>query len=108
MVNAFKLIDLKAVLECIRHAKLDFIRKYLAKEKTWPLVNIGENASRCLKMARFLKAEPQSVPHQNKCGRFDMAEMDHITVLLNMKFDWLKNFIPYIKDSTICSAGPLW
>lgn len=100
-VNAEKLIDMEAVLQCVRYAKLDFIRKYLMKEKTWPLVELSTDAPRTLKMACLLNHDPRSPSHQQRYGNFQVEMMDFITVLPNMKFDWLENFIPYIKDKTI-------
>nr|WAS28007.1 MAG: polymerase [Bole Tick Virus 3] len=100
-VNAEKLIDLDAVLQCVRYAKLDFIRKFLMREKTWPLIEMDVDAPRTLKMACLLNHDPKSPAHQHKYGNFRVEMMDFITILPNMKFDWLENFIPYIKDKTI-------
>nr|WAS28157.1 MAG: polymerase [Chuviridae sp.] len=100
-VNAPKLIDIDAVVQCVRYAKLDFIRKFLAKEKTWPLVDLDVLAPRTLKLACLLNRDPRSTQHQQKYGNFKLEHMDYVTVLPNMRFDWLENLIPYIKDKTI-------
>nr|UYL95478.1 MAG: polymerase [Nanning Chuvi tick virus 2] len=94
-------IDNEAVTQCVRYAKLDFIRKYLAQEKTWPLVTMETDTPRGLKFAVMLNTDPTGSEHQRKYGPFDIRGMDSITIKPNLKFDWLENFIPYVKDRTV-------
>ncbi|AJG39044.1 polymerase [Changping Tick Virus 2] len=100
-VNDSTVIDTEAVVQCVRYAKMDFIRKFLAKEKRWPLVELTSEASRGLKFAQMLNADPKNPDHQRKYGQILLTDMDQVTVLPNIKFDWLENFIPYVKDRTV-------
>nr|WPD94719.1 polymerase [Mivirus sp.] len=100
-VCADTLIDDEAVHKCVQYAKLDFIRKYLAKEKQWPPVEMDQGVSRCLKFASLMGHDPTDASHQRLYGTFNISDMDGVTILKCLKFDWLENFIPYVKDRTV-------
>ncbi|QGW51122.1 polymerase [Karukera tick virus] len=100
-VCANTLIDEEAVYKCVQHAKLDFIRKYLVREKQWPPVEMDEGVSRCLKFAALLGHDPTESSHQKLYGTFELSDLDAVTILKCLKFDWLENFIPYVKDRTV-------
>lgn len=99
-VTEEKDVDLLAVHQSVRYAKEHFIRSFRKKHGRWPLVEI-EQGARSLEMARLLNHDPRSIVHQKKYGLITLDNYDAVTLLKNMEFDWVENFLPYIKDRTI-------
>ncbi|AYP67566.1 RNA-dependent RNA polymerase [Genoa virus] len=100
-VNEQKLIDVDCVSKCVLYAKEDFIRKFLQKEKKWPLVSLDPRCPKSLVQACMRNVDPRNTLHQQKWGKIELRDFHHVTILKNMSFDWVENFLPYIKDRTI-------
>lgn len=90
-----------SVLQCVRYAKLDFIENYILKYKVWPKVIISENAPLSLKNSILKNTYPNSQKHKQKYGPIQLSDYDYITLCKIKSFDYLENFIPYVKDRTI-------
>lgn len=100
-VQDVKAVDPAAVLECIRYAKQDFIRQHLRRHKSWPVVEIEGRPSRSFTVAMLRNTDPLSSEHTNRYGAIPLSDYDHVTLLPVMEFDWVENFLPYVKDRTL-------
>nr|QKK82916.1 RNA-dependent RNA polymerase [Umea virus] len=100
-VSEDKPIDLDCVIQCVRYAKEDFIRKFLLKEGRWPLVTFEPLCSKSLTRACLMGVDPRSPAHQKRYGKIALTDFDLVTIKRNMKFDWVENFLPYVKDRTV-------
>nr|QYW06809.1 MAG: RNA-dependent RNA polymerase [Hebei mivirus 3] len=100
-VTERKFIDMDAVIQCTRYAKEDFIRKFLAREGRWPLVDFDPGTPRALLAACMSNLDPRSVAVTRRFGTIRISDYDFVTILPNLKFDWVENFLPYVKDRTV-------
>nr|WPV62263.1 MAG: RNA-dependent RNA polymerase [Wufeng shrew chuvirus 6] len=89
-----------AVLQSIRYAKKDFIHHYIVRHKKWPRVTFEE---RNLPLARacFGNLDPSLNSTMRRVGNIDILDFDYVTLEPNLTFDYVENFIPYIKDRAI-------
>nr|QXV86439.1 RNA-dependent RNA polymerase [Chuviridae sp.] len=99
-VKEERLINLGAVHQSIRYAKEHFVRSFLHKHSRWPIVHIEPEAASLMR-ACLKGNDPRSISHQRKYGVIKIEDYDALTLGKNMEFDWIENFIPYIKDRTI-------
>ncbi|AIY53910.1 polymerase [Suffolk virus] len=100
-VNEERPIDPMMVQQCVRYAQEDFIRKYLAKEGKWPLVTFDPGASKSLVRACMTNTDPRSVPHTRRYGKIELVDYDKVRIQKCLDFDWVENFLPYVKDRTV-------
>ncbi|APG78818.1 RNA-dependent RNA polymerase [Wenling chuvirus-like virus 1] len=89
------------VLQCVRYAKENFIRNYILRYERWPLVEISPQAPLSLVQAALTNLDPKSRKHVKDFGPVRLHDYDHIELLPVEEFDYLDNFIPYVKDRTI-------
>nr|WAS28062.1 MAG: polymerase [Lesnoe mivirus] len=100
-VNEERSVDPMMVQQCVRYAIEDFIRKYLAKEGRWPHVRFETGASKALVHACLTNTDPRSIPHSRKYGKIHLSDYDKVKVEKCLEFDWVENFLPYVKDRTV-------
>ncbi|QMP82301.1 RNA-dependent RNA polymerase, partial [dermapteran chu-related virus 142] len=99
-VTEHRTISLSAVHQSVRYAKQHFIRSFIKRHGRWPLVEI-DRESKSLTKAMLMNKDPQSIAHQRRYGLIKIEDYDAVTLKKNMEFDWVENFIPYIKDRTV-------
>lgn len=96
-----KEIDLDVVRDCVRQAKKSFIKQYILRHGKWPSVVCHARLQRVVEMAMLHNKDPDSKAYTNRYGTDDLTSYDNIEILPCMQFDYLENFIPYLKDKTL-------
>lgn len=93
-------INIGAVTQAARHAKKEFVEKYIEKMNSWPPCHL-HNATRSMQRAQEENINPQRLSHVNKYGPVTLEDWDAVHLDKCEEFDRLENFIPYVKDRTI-------
>lgn len=95
-------IDLALVYDSVNLAKLQYIRNHICRHKTWPPCEFeGDIIHKGLIWAKLHNKDPLAKSLIERFGKITSNDMACITLLPNMEFDELENYIPYIKDKTI-------
>lgn len=95
-------IDPQAVQEVINCAKRDYINSFIARHGKWPNVHFSGYPGEILSTAWKLNCplySPRLPNHLQKTP--SLEEYVHVELGQDMRFNFMDNFIPYLKDKTI-------
>ncbi|UHM27703.1 MAG: RNA-dependent RNA polymerase [Fushun oxya chinensis chuvirus 1] len=82
--------------------KKQFIKGYRLKHNKWPDLDVHKNASKALRFARENNLDPDNKVILAKFpSGIPMSDYKYVELKKVMQFEFLENFIPYIKDRTI-------
>lgn len=95
-------IDPKAVQEVLNCAKRDYINSFLARHGKWPNIHFTGHPGDILFTAWKLNCplfSPRLPLHLQRTP--SLEEYVHVELGKDMRFNFMDNFIPYLKDKTI-------
>nr|UIW13702.1 MAG: RNA-dependent RNA polymerase [brine shrimp chuvirus 1]UIW13708.1 MAG: RNA-dependent RNA polymerase [brine shrimp chuvirus 1]UIW13709.1 MAG: RNA-dependent RNA polymerase [brine shrimp chuvirus 1] len=100
--NAQVDLNVKLIGESVNMAKMNYIKQYILKRKCWPPCEIDKTAPDILHDACRFGYMPDGAYISRKFRRAVTIDMMvYVTLLPDMRFDFLENFIPQLKDRTI-------
>lgn len=95
-------VDLLKINECVNYIKENYIRNHILRHGKWPPVEFDNVlAPKALVMACMLNQDPNAPEIKRKYGKVYIDQYSYINLRPNMKFSYLENYIPYLKDKTI-------
>ncbi|UAJ23570.1 Ambylomma dissimile mivirus RNA dependent RNA polymerase [Amblyomma dissimile mivirus] len=100
-VNEQKNINLAKIERAKLFATEDFIRQFRKAEGRWPPISWLPGASPALMKAQELNADPRSLTHQKLHGAISIQDYAFVTIEKCLEFDWVENFLPFVKDRTV-------
>nr|UEP18257.1 MAG: RNA-dependent RNA polymerase [Chuviridae sp.] len=100
-VTAEKDLDPDCILESVRRAKEDFVRHYYRRHRKWPLCELAPETPLRVTKVILHNLDPFAIETLRRYGGIPLECYDYITFKKLREFEWLENFIPYIKDRTI-------
>lgn len=90
------------VMECVQHCKRDFIKSSIMKHRKWPLVAIDPLCGdRAIAQACLRNLDPDSPAITRRYGPVVLDDYNFITILPAQEFNYLENYMPYLKDKTV-------
>ncbi|AJG39070.1 polymerase [Wuhan louse fly virus 6] len=100
-VTDVKELDPQCIRESVWRAKEDFVRHYYKRHRKWPLCDMSPETP--VRVARIIlhNLDPFSLETMRRYGGIPLEAYDYIQFRKLREFEWLENFIPYIKDRTI-------
>ncbi|ANC97697.1 L [Lonestar tick chuvirus 1] len=100
-VNEKKAISITHIERARLYAVEDYIRQFRKKEGKWPPVKLLPGVNPSLVQAQIDNADPKSLSHHKKHGTINVDDYTFVEILPCLDFDWVDNFIPFVKDRTI-------
>nr|WAS28211.1 MAG: polymerase [Wuhan tick virus 2] len=100
-VTEDKFINIGKVERAKLYATESFIREYRKREGKWPPVQFQPGANPSLIAARDQNKDPKNITHHKQYGAIRIADYALVNLLPCMEFDWVENFVPFIKDRTV-------
>lgn len=93
------IINPLAMVRCSCYA--NFVRNYITKHGQWPPVIIDECCPNALRTAHAQNVDPNNLQIIRDCGQYNIDDFIIITLQPMKTFNYLENYIPYLKDKTI-------
>lgn len=100
-VNEEKKISVSHIERAKLYATEDFIRQYRKEHGSWPPVQFEEGCNESLVKAKEMNSDPRNVTHQKLYGVITIQDYALVTIKPCLEFDWVDNFLPFVKDRTI-------
>nr|UIW13713.1 MAG: RNA-dependent RNA polymerase [brine shrimp chuvirus 2]UIW13714.1 MAG: RNA-dependent RNA polymerase [brine shrimp chuvirus 2]UIW13715.1 MAG: RNA-dependent RNA polymerase [brine shrimp chuvirus 2] len=95
-------LNLKLIGDSVNTAKFNYVKQYVLKRRCWPPCEIETNAPDIVHDARRFNMMPDgSLISKRFRQTVNPDMMVYVDFLPDLRFDFLENFIPQLKDRTI-------